>query len=53
MIYRDITTARVITYKKIKSGKIIKSSQNGNQKWVSLFAVIYAVEAIISSTLIY
>lgn len=42
-----------MTYKKLKSRKIIKLSQNGNQKLISLLAAIYTVAATISPTLIY
>lgn len=42
-----------MTYKKLKSRKIIELSQNGNQKLISLLAAIYTVAATISPTLIY
>lgn len=40
MIGVGIIALRVMTYEELKSGKIIGSSQDGNQEWVSLLAVI-------------
>ena len=53
MIGVDIITVQVITYKKLKSGEIVISSQDGNQNWVSLFATICVVVITVLSTLIY
>ncbi len=53
MIGVGIIAAQVMTHKKLKSGEIIGSSQDGNREWVSLLAPICAVAATVPPTLIY
>lgn len=53
MIGVGITSIRVMTLEKMRSGEIIGVSQNGNREWVSLLAVIYVIAMKISPVLIY
>lgn len=49
----DIIALWVMTYEKLKSGEIIRLSQDSSWEWVLLFIVICVVMTIISSILIY
>lgn len=53
MIDISITLLWVIAYKELNNNKIIRTSQDNDQEWVSLFSVIYTVVLTISFILIY
>lgn len=48
-----ITLIKMMTYKKLKSNKIINASQDDNRKQMLLFATIYFIASTLLSTLIY
>lgn len=48
-----ITLIKMMTYKKLKSNKIINASQDDNRKQMLLFATIYFIASTLLFTLIY
>lgn len=49
----SVILIQMITHEQLKIDEITSSSQNGNNEWVLLFAVIYVVVFIILLALIY